>query len=85
MLINFCSGMVFAEDADEGVNAKVYYFLLSGSDGKFSIGKTDGKIKALESLDREAQESYALLIKATNDPEYSAARVNIILNLKFNG
>jgi Cadherin domain len=79
VLINFVFiGMVFAEDADEGVNAKVYYFLLSGGDGKFSIGKTDGKIKALESLDREEQENYALLIKATNDPEYSAARVILL-------
>jgi hypothetical protein len=67
--------MVFAEDADEGQNAKVYYFLLSGGDGKFSVGKTDGKVRALVSLDREEQESYALLIKATNDPDYSAARV----------
>ncbi|XP_059478412.1 cadherin-87A [Neocloeon triangulifer] len=68
-------GTVHADDADEGFNAKVYYTLVSGGDDSFSVGKTDGKVRSKLSLDREMKESYSLLIKASNDPDYDPERV----------
>ncbi|XP_065338532.1 cadherin-87A [Cloeon dipterum] len=68
-------GTVHAADADEGQNAKVYYFLVSGGDGKFSVSKTDGRVRTTMPLDREKGENYTLLIKASNDPDYDPARV----------
>lgn len=65
-----------AEDADDGDNAKVYYYIIRGNDNNvFSIDRRDGSIHVLVSLDREQRSSYEFFVKATNNANYNSAPV----------
>uniref|UniRef100_A0A0A9XXM0 Cadherin-87A n=1 Tax=Lygus hesperus TaxID=30085 RepID=A0A0A9XXM0_LYGHE len=70
-------GKVEANDVDEGDNSRVYYYLVRDTSKLFIVGRTDGEISANASLDREERDSYVIFIKATNDPDYYAAKDNL--------
>lgn len=64
-------GQVRALDRDEGKHARVYYYLLSGSEqGAFTLDKSDGSLYTNRSFDREQRAEYDLYILANNDPDF---------------
>ncbi|KAJ1523428.1 hypothetical protein ONE63_001290 [Megalurothrips usitatus] len=64
-------GRVEAQDPDEGLYARIYYYLIRNSGpGLFSIERTDGTLYTNATLDREKEDSYELYIKASNDPDF---------------
>lgn len=74
--IFLCIGKVTAVDKDEGDNARVYYYIVSGNEQRsFTVDRLDGNIYTNATLDRETQDSYDIYIKATNDPDYYSAKV----------
>ena len=75
----FLSGKVEAIDKDDAENARVYYYMVGGSEGCFLVDRTDGYISTNISLDREKKDNYDLYIKATNDPDYYASKVIIYM------
>lgn len=67
----FPSGQLEAHDPDDGLNAKIFYYLVSGnSHENFYLDKLHGKLYTNAVLDREQRESYTLVVKATNDPNF---------------
>ncbi|XP_041483662.1 protocadherin-23-like [Lytechinus variegatus] len=51
-------------------NSQISYFIESGNDqGKFQINANDGRITVLEKLDREATDSYTLIVGAVDSGE----------------
>ncbi|XP_072154327.1 cadherin-87A isoform X2 [Bemisia tabaci] len=68
-------GKLEAFDKDEGVNAKVYYYIIEGNaDRSFAVDRLDGSVYTNSSLDRETRSTYDLYVKATNDPDYYPAK-----------
>ena len=64
-------GQLQADDPDDGLNAKIFYYLVSGnSHENFYLDKLHGKLYTNAVLDREQRASYTLVIKATNDPNF---------------
>ncbi|KAK8407296.1 hypothetical protein O3P69_002092 [Scylla paramamosain] len=64
-------GQLQAHDPDDGINAKIFYYLVSGnSHESFYLDKLHGKLYTNVVLDREQRASYTLVIKATNDPNF---------------
>ncbi|XP_050727023.1 cadherin-87A-like [Eriocheir sinensis] len=64
-------GQLEAHDPDDGLNAKIFYYLVSGnSHENFYLDKLHGKVYTNAVLDREQRESYTLVVKATNDPNF---------------
>ncbi|XP_071526000.1 cadherin-87A [Panulirus ornatus] len=64
-------GELRAEDPDAGINAKVFYYLVSGNTHEsFYLDKLLGKVYTNAVLDREQRSSYTLVVKATNDPNF---------------
>ncbi|XP_025829338.1 cadherin-87A [Agrilus planipennis] len=64
-------GQVRALDRDEGRHAKVFYYLICGSeDDSFKVGKLDGSIFTNKVFDREEKSEYNLCILATNEPDF---------------
>ncbi|XP_050430558.1 cadherin-87A [Adelges cooleyi] len=63
-------GQVKATDLDQGNNARIFYYLLSTKPSPFFVDRLDGTIYANDTLDREQQSSYEIVIKASNDIEY---------------
>nr|XP_039270866.1 protocadherin Fat 4-like isoform X2 [Styela clava] len=58
---------VKATDNDIGLNAEIYYSIISGDPNhKFRIDSDTGKLRTISALDREEQESYTLKIIAWN-------------------
>ncbi|KAI8521628.1 hypothetical protein Bbelb_013820 [Branchiostoma belcheri] len=58
-----------AVDADEG--ATIFYYIVGGDpDGYFNLDKTTGIITTTRTFDREAQASYTLVVKASNNASY---------------
>ena len=54
-----------ANDSDSGLNGAVLYAITSGDDsGHFTVGKQDGAIELIGSLDRETTTGYELVITA---------------------
>ncbi|CAH1246628.1 CDH23 [Branchiostoma lanceolatum] len=59
-----------AVDADEA--ATIFYFIVGGDpSGYFDLNKETGEIKTTRTFDREAQASYTLVVKASNNASYS--------------
>lgn len=57
---------VVARDDDQGANSQLSYMLSGGNDeGAFSLSSS-GQLSLTQTLDREAQEKYILLITATD-------------------
>ncbi|XP_065199853.1 cadherin-87A [Planococcus citri] len=76
---DYLMGKVQAEDADEGDNAKIFYYIIKGNEeGMFKLDRRDGSIYVLGVLDRERNTSHEFYIKATNNPNYNAAANEII-------
>ncbi|XP_025413054.1 cadherin-87A isoform X2 [Sipha flava] len=63
-------GQVKATDSDQGENARIYYYLTSDKSVPFIVDRLDGTIYANDTLDREKQSSYEIIIKASNNNEY---------------
>ncbi|XP_050531653.1 cadherin-87A [Daktulosphaira vitifoliae] len=84
-------GQVKATDLDHGENAHIFYHLLTPNHIPFMIDRLDGTIYANDTLDREEQSSYEIVVKASNDnieyqhtndielDDYSLAKVLIIV------
>ncbi|KAE8740358.1 hypothetical protein FOCC_FOCC014138, partial [Frankliniella occidentalis] len=69
--INVKIGKVEAQDPDEGLYARIYYYIMRNSgSGLFTIERTDGTLYTNATLDREKEDSYELYIKASNDPDF---------------
>lgn len=80
-LPNTLIGKLKAEDADEGENAKIYYYIIRGNENNiFSLDRHDGSVYVLVSLDRERNSSYEFYVKATNNANYNSAPNEIIAN-----
>ncbi|XP_060710121.1 cadherin-23 [Hemiscyllium ocellatum] len=63
-----------ATDADEGSNAVVYYFIAAGDpDHNFQLNR-DGLLKVLKDLDRETNPFYAIIVKASSNPNWAPPR-----------
>lgn len=67
-----------ATDLDQGENARIYYYLLSNKPVPFVVDRIDGTIYANDTLDREKQSSYEIIIKASNDNDYQQINVNYL-------
>lgn len=63
---------VVARDDDQGANGQLSYMLSGGNDeGAFSLSSS-GQLSLTQTLDREAQGKYILLITATDSGETAA-------------
>lgn len=71
-----------ATDLDQGENARIYYYLLSNKPVPFVVDHIDGTIFANDTLDREKQNSYEIIIKASNDNEYQQTNVRCFYFIK---
>ncbi len=56
-----------AIDQDLGKNAEIEYLLEDSLGGKFSIGRIDGVLRSVKSLDREEQDIYQLSVTAIDN------------------
>ncbi|XP_022160935.1 cadherin-87A isoform X1 [Myzus persicae] len=68
-------GQVKATDLDQGENARIYYYLASNISVPFIVDRLDGTIYANDTLDREKQSSYQIIVKASNDVSYQQKNV----------
>lgn len=57
---------VYAEDADDGSNGEVFYYLNNNSAGVFSIDNRSGKIYLEKALDREKEDTLTITVIATD-------------------
>ncbi|XP_027213278.2 cadherin-87A [Penaeus vannamei] len=65
-------GQLRAKDPDAGINAKIYYYLVSGNAHEsFYLDKLHGNLYTNAVLDREQLDKYTLVVKATNDPIFT--------------
>lgn len=64
-----------ATDLDQGENARIYYYLLSNKSVPFIVDRFDGFIYANDTLDRENQSSYEIIVKASNENEFQQPNV----------
>nr|XP_009857749.2 cadherin EGF LAG seven-pass G-type receptor 2-like [Ciona intestinalis] len=73
-----------AQDKDLPENTQNYYFIVGGTGvGNFSLDKETRFLTTLIKFDHEQTDSYDLIVKASNDPEYLAnnrQRKNIAWN-----
>ncbi|KAJ8022289.1 Cadherin-23 [Holothuria leucospilota] len=60
------STAISAMDLDQGENGVVTYSLQDDEDGKFAIAREDGTLTVAGIIDREVQESYTLVVNATD-------------------
>ena len=56
-----------AIDKDAGKNSEIEYLLEDSLGGKFSIGRIDGVLRSVRSLDREEQDVYSLSVTALDN------------------
>ena len=71
-----------ALDGDTGSNAEIEYFLEDSLNGKFSIGRIDGVLRAIKSLDREEEDVFKLIVTAIdNGAPRLSSRVEITINV----
>lgn len=61
---------VTATDPDTGLNGRIFYSIISGSDGKFDIDRVTGKVRVSASLDRESRGEFILNISAIDGSYY---------------
>lgn len=75
---------ILARDADEGLNAKLSYFVLSGNrDGLFSVDQSTGQISLRREVRRYSLQRFSLAIRVQDggDPARSVdTTVNILVN-----
>jgi hypothetical protein len=71
-----------AFDRDSGKNAELEYLLEDSQMGKFSIGRIDGVLRCVASLDREKKSEYSLTITAVDggNPRLSS-RVDVTVQV----
>ncbi|XP_006825064.1 protocadherin-11 X-linked-like, partial [Saccoglossus kowalevskii] len=59
-------GLVVAQDMDTGINSRLTYFLVGGSDGKFAVDPVSGAVFVLSHLDRDTTGSYTIILSVTD-------------------
>uniref|UniRef100_A0A6P7GGN4 Cadherin-related tumor suppressor n=1 Tax=Diabrotica virgifera virgifera TaxID=50390 RepID=A0A6P7GGN4_DIAVI len=64
-----------AEDPD--TIGSLDYSLLKGDDGKFSLDKTTGVLRLIDSLDRETKDVYKLLVRCSDGNQFTDTVVSI--------
>ena len=64
---NFEIMTITAVDGDQDKSGRVYYRIVSGDDGKFSLDPRTGLLKKIGQLDYEKQQSHVLNISATDE------------------
>lgn len=62
----FCVFQVIARDDDQGANGQLSYMLSGGNDESAFSLSSSGQLSLTQTLDREAQGKYTLLITATD-------------------
>ncbi|CAG9832223.1 unnamed protein product [Diabrotica balteata] len=67
-----------AEDPD--TIGTLDYSLLKGDDGKFSLDKTSGVLRLIDSLDRETKDVYKLLVRCSDGNQFTDTIVSIETN-----
>lgn len=77
-MFKYFLGQVKATDLDQGENARIYYYLVSNISVPFIVDRLDGTIYANDTLDREKQSSYQIIVKASNDISYQQKNVTIL-------
>ncbi|CAG0916855.1 unnamed protein product [Notodromas monacha] len=80
-------GVLEAEDADEGKNARIFYHLVardSAKKKKFAVDLIRGEIVCLKALDREEKSEYEMVVLASNSPEFPAMWRNLTYGDIFN-
>ena len=68
-----------AIDPDPGLNGRVSYSIISGAEGMFEVGKTDGKLRVLRELDREKNEVYQMNISGIDSNLYPLQGFGLVL------
>lgn len=73
-------GKVEAVDKDEKPeNRKIFYFIVDGNEqGLFNLNPKTGILQTTQSLDRESQSFYQLIVKATPNENYTIPQLPII-------
>ena len=83
IMVNRTILQVRAVDYDEGVNARIYYSILSDTED-FVISRDTGIVRVNRKLDRERKEKYELIIQATDgspdSPLSSTATATVLLD-----
>ena len=69
-------------DRDSPNNAGVSYTMVDGERSLFNVDSNSGAVQLLKSLDREAQEQYTVVIRATDTGEYATSRNFTMLHFK---
>ncbi len=64
---NTAIARIAASDRDQGPNAELHYFLEDSLNMKFSIGRIDGILRSVVSLDREEMSEYELSVKVVDN------------------
>ena len=74
---------VSAFDRDEGLNAEVEYLLEDSEGGRFSVGRIDGVLRSVKSLDREERLDYHLSVTAVDNgsPNRLSSKVEVVVNV----
>ncbi|XP_077802768.1 cadherin-23 isoform X2 [Macaca mulatta] len=63
-----------AVDADEGLNAIVYYFIAVGNEEKNFHLQPDGRLLVLRDLDREREAIFSFIVKASSNRSWTPPR-----------
>ena len=74
---------VSAFDRDDERNAEVEYLLEDSEGGRFSVGRIDGVLRSVESLDREERSDYHLSVTAVDNgsPNRLSSKVEVVVNV----
>lgn len=68
-----------AEDPDS--IGTLDYTLLKGDDGRFSLDKTTGTLRLVDSLDRETKDTYKLLVRCSDGNQFTDTIVSIEVSI----
>ncbi|XP_078601386.1 protocadherin Fat 1-like isoform X2 [Branchiostoma floridae x Branchiostoma japonicum] len=84
--VNTLLTRVQATDPDMGLNRKVMYSFVDSANGQFQVDENSGIVSLAKALDREAQASFNLTIRATDEgaPRRSSTSYLIISVLDIN-
>lgn len=68
---------------DEDLTGKVTYSIVKGDEGKFLLDAKSGVLKIIDTLDREVQEEWKLVVRANDGEQYSDTTVMIMVSDGF--
>lgn len=81
-MCDFCLKVV-ARDDDQGSNGQLSYTLSGGNEeGAFSLSSS-GQLSVIQTLDREAQEKYTLIVTAIDSGKNPLRNASIMRSIKI--